>query len=127
MMNEKKKILFVDDEASLLKLLKLNVEAAGPYEVRVESSGVRAVETALDFKPNIIFLDLIMPDIEGSEVADRIRAESALNKIPIIFMTAMVSAEEIRQNNGRIGNEEFIAKPAKVGEIVARIQDHLGR
>ena len=75
---EKKKILLVDDEVSFTRLVKFNLEAAGPYDVQVENEGIEALETARRFKPDFIFIDIIMPDVEGSEIARQMKADKLL-------------------------------------------------
>ncbi len=118
----KRKILLVDDEASLLELMKLNLEATGKYEVQVESRGLKAVDRAKAFKPDLIFLDIVMPDIEGSEVAYLLKEDPALSKVPIIFLTATVTADEVERMGQKIGGQIFLAKPASLKQLVECIE-----
>ena len=121
----KKRVLLVDDETSLTRLIKLNLEVSGPYEVMVENKGSQAIKTAMAFKPDIIFLDITMPDKSGYDVACEIKSTHALSSIPIVFMTAMVTMEEVFKAGGIIGGEPFLAKPANMGDIIATIKTHL--
>ena len=124
--SSKKKILIIDDEDSFTKLFKLNLEKTGGYEVQEENKASQAIETAKKFKPDLIILDIIMADADGSEVASLLKMEKNLKDIPIIFLTAVVSREEIDSNSGgRIGGHPFIAKPADVEEIVVCIEKTL--
>lgn len=118
----KKKILIVDDEESLGRILKLNLEETGQYEVRVETEGTKAFPAVQEFRPDLIFLDIMMPDREGSEVAEQIRSDSVLGKIPIIFLTATVTAEEVGSSGGRIGGQLFLAKPITVSQLIECIE-----
>ncbi|MBN1586284.1 MAG: response regulator [Candidatus Omnitrophica bacterium] len=117
----KKKVLIVDDEESLAKMIRLNLEDSGRYEVQVETFGSKAFAAAKEFKPDIIFLDIVMPDLEGSEVAFQIREDSEIGRIPIVFMTATVIKEEIGPD-GRIGGHPFLAKPVGTEDLVRCIE-----
>jgi len=120
----KKKILLVDDEVSFARAVRLNLEAEFDYEVTVVNQGAQALETARRFRPDLIFLDLVMPDIEGSEVARYIRSDSQLKNTPIVFLTATVTREETGSRGGVIGGETFLAKPVTVEELVKCIEEH---
>ena len=87
----KRKLLVVDDEVSLTRILKLNLEETGKYEVRTENRGSNTLNAALEFRPDLILLDIMMPDVIGSEVAEELLAEKELKDIKIIFLTALVS------------------------------------
>lgn len=117
----------VDDEAGLTRLMKLNLEATEKYEVRVENKGSLAVGVAREFKPDIIFLDIIMPDMEGSEVARQMRMDATLKSIPIIFLTATITVDEVGSAGGEVGGETFLAKPVTIKQLVDCIQKHTGK
>ena len=71
----KQRILVVDDEPSITRLLKLNLEQTGRYEVRVENLGARAYEAAQEFMPDLVLLDIMMPDMDGSDVAASLKED----------------------------------------------------
>ena len=119
----KKRILLIDDEPSFTRMLRLNLEKTGAYEVREENSGKRAIATASEFKPNLILLDVIMPDADGGEVAAQIKADRNLKDIPIVFLTAVVRKKE----EGLIGGRPFLAKPVDVKEVIDCIEKHLAK
>jgi len=87
----RKKILVVDDEVSLTRMLKRNLEATGRYEVCEENFGARALEAARAFGPDLIVLDVMMPDADGGEVASRLGEDPRLRDVPVIFLTAWPS------------------------------------
>ena len=124
--SKKKKILLVDDEVGLTKLIKLNLEGTGQYIVQVENLGTAALEVARAFRPDMIFLDVVMPDIEGSEVAALLRQDPLLSKVPVVFLTATVMADEVDQRDGMIGGQTFLAKPASIEQIIECIKKHVG-
>ncbi|MEK0446048.1 MAG: hypothetical protein RLZZ399_1369 [Verrucomicrobiota bacterium] len=120
-MSSPKRILIVDDESGFTRLLKLTLEKTGRYIVREENDGTRAWSTASEFRPEIIFLDIVMPEIDGGDVAQQIRADSALRHIPIVFLTAIVAEQETRST---IGGFPFLAKPVGLAALMECIEQH---
>ncbi len=122
----KKKILVVDDEASLTRMVKANLERTGKYEVRTENMGSKAIEAAREFKPDLMFLDVMMPDMSGDEVAAVLREDSELNDVKYVFLTAIVTKDETETMGSEIGGHQFLAKPVKTDELIATIERMLG-
>ena len=79
---EKKRILIIDDEASFTRMVKLNLEKTGAFEVREENLALEAVATARAFKPDLILLDVIMPTMDGGDVAAQIQKDRVLRDTP---------------------------------------------
>lgn len=123
---DKKKILVVDDEAGFTRLLKLNLEQTGKFEVRTENKGALALNAAKVFKPDLVLLDIIMPDVDGSEVASRLRSDPATQNIPVLFLTALVKDKELASTSGTIGGHLFLAKPITTEELVENMDKLLG-
>ncbi len=122
----KKRILVVDDEPALTRMVKLVLEKTGKYEVRTENEGAKAIPAAREFEPDLIFLDVMMPDMGGDEVSSLLKEDEKLSKIPFIFMTAIVTRDEVEATGSNIGGNEFIAKPVKPDELLATIESRLG-
>jgi CheY-like chemotaxis protein len=118
----KKKILLIDDESGFTRLLRLTLPA---YEIREENNALKALHTARDFKPDMIFLDVIMPDADGGTVAAQLKEEPVLKGVPIVFLTAIVSKDETG-TRGKIGGCDFLAKPVSREQIVECIKKHIG-
>jgi CheY-like chemotaxis protein len=118
----KKRILVVDDEAALTRMVKLNLEQTGDYEVRTENQGTMAIPAAKEFKPDLILLDVMMPDMTGDEISAQLREDPQLDHIKHIFMTAIVTKEETEAMGNQIGGNEFLAKPVKAEELIATIE-----
>ena len=118
----KKKILLVDDESGFTRLLRLTLPA---YEIREENNPLKAVQTAKEFKQDMIFLDVIMPDADGGTIAAQMKEEPSLKNVPIVFLTAIVSKGEAKDGN-RIGGCEFLAKPVSRDQVDECIRKHLG-
>ena len=123
----KKRILVVDDETSITRLLKLNLEQTGNYEVRAENSGAKALAAALEFKPDLILLDVMMPDVDGGDVAASLRQNPNLRKTPLVFLTAMVNKDELGAPEGKIGGHMYIAKPLNVKGVISVIERTLAK
>jgi CheY-like chemotaxis protein len=120
---DKKRILIVDDESGFTHLLKLTLEKTGNYEVREENDGMRALEVARDFKPDLIFLDIVMPRIDGGDVASQMRSDPILKNTRIIFLTAIVSKKEA-DGGGLIGGFPFLAKPVTLDGLIKCIEEN---
>ena len=118
---DKKKILIIDDEEGFLDVIKLSLESTNRYEVHIESNANRALVKALQCQPDLILLDIIMPKKEGPDVACELKCDSALKKIPIIFLTATVTEQEVDEGDGRIGGYPFVAKPSNLNVLVDAI------
>ncbi len=118
----KKRIFIVDDESGFTRLLKLTLEKTGNFEVVEENDGTKAWLKAREFKPDIIFLDIVMPKIDGGDVAQQIRSDPTLAHVPIIFLTAIVSRNETTHD---IGGFPFLAKPVSLDAITRCIAEHL--
>lgn len=124
---EKKKILLVDDNPDITRTLGLILKTTGRYIVREENTGRRALSSARDFKPDLIFLDFMMPDIDGNEVAAQLEADSELKHIKIVFLTAIVTKGEVESGSvNNISGYTVLAKPVKAKELISCIEDLLG-
>ena len=120
-----KKILIIDDEEGFTKLVKLNLELTGKYEVRVENKGEKGLIAAKEYKPHLILLDVVMPDLEGSEVAAQLKEDPATKDIPVIFLTAILTKKERKGECGLIGGRAFLAKPVSLKELLDCIEKNI--
>ncbi len=122
---KKKKILIIDDEEDFCQMIEFNLEDSGKYEVRRETKGKRALAAAKKFKPALIFLDIVMPDIPGDEVAQQLKSDAMTRNIPVVFLTALVSGDEVASQNGVIGGNPFIAKPVFIEKLIDCIEKNI--
>ncbi len=121
----KQRILVVDDDKSIVKVVRSYLEQAG-YEVRVAYDGATALHSLRSEKPDLLVLDLMLPDRDGWEITRTIRADAALGATPIIMLTARV--EDTDKIIGlEMGADDYITKPFNAREIVARIRALLRR
>ena len=116
------KILIVDDDADLCKLLKLKLEA-NIFETRTAANGLEALQMAYEFQPDLIILDVMMPDMDGFETCRRLRE---LSNIPIILLTARTEEKDILQGF-ESGADDYIRKPFSRNELSARMMAVLNR
>ncbi len=122
----KKKIMLVDDEAAFTRMVKLNLERSGEFEVLTENSGPAALTAIREFRPDLLFLDVMMPEMGGDDIAQELRLDPDLAEIPIVFLTAIVSREETDKLGPIIGGNRFLAKPVKTEDLLAVITEFLG-
>src|SRR6202012_1169587 len=104
-------------------LLKLTLERTGRYIVQEQNDGTKAWLAARDFKPDLVFLDIVMPKIDGGDVAQQIRSDPMLANVPIVFLTAIVSQKE---TSNEIGGFPFLAKPVSLDAITKCLVEHFG-
>jgi two-component system OmpR family response regulator len=117
MIKEKKRILVVDDQAGDTRLLKRYLERTNKYVVREENNATAALSAAEEFQPHLILLDVLMPDMNGGELASCFQASPKLQAIPIVFLTAKLSHEEAKLCGGRIGKYPILSKPIVLTEV----------
>lgn len=118
---EKKKILIVDDEPDVLMLLGERLAKAG-YDVIRASSGKQAIEAVEKDHPNLIILDIAMPEMDGSEVASILAQDPKTKNIPILFLTCLFTKQEEKVCGHVLGQNFFIAKPYDVGELLGEVE-----
>lgn len=118
---EKRRILIVDDEPDVLMLLGERLTKAG-YDVVKAASGKEALELARSKSPQLIILDIAMPGMDGSEVANTLREDVVTKTIPIIFLTCLFTKQEEKTCGHMLGQNFFIAKPYDVQELLVEIE-----
>ena len=121
----KPKVLIVDDEVNLTKMLKLNLDETGKYEVMTLNDSTLAIKTIHEFKPDLVMLDVMMPNIQGNEIAELISEDKAIKDTKVIFLTALVKKSEVPEEDKTIGGRKFIAKPVKVDELIRVLEEEL--
>jgi len=121
-MNDRKpKILLVDDEEAFTKVTRLTLTG---YEIRIENDSRRALASAREFRPDLILLDVMMPNFDGGDVAAQIRTDPQLKEVPIVFLTALVTEKE-RARRPVMGGYPFIAKPVTPEKLAENIEKFL--
>lgn len=122
---DKKKILVVDDEADILEIVQYNLEK-GDFAVNTASNGIEAIEIAAEWNPDLILLDVMMPEMDGMETCMRMRSNAELENTVIAFLTAR--GEDYSQIAGfESGADDYITKPIKPRVLLSRIKALLRR
>jgi DNA-binding response OmpR family regulator len=121
----RKNILVVEDEKDIIEVLRYHLEKEN-YRVHVAPDGLRAVELAGRIVPNLILLDLLLPNLDGIEVCKQLKKDERLRNIPVIMVTA--KAEEIDKIRGlELGADDYVTKPFSARELIARVRAQLRR
>ncbi len=121
----KKRILIVEDEESLLKLESILLTSKG-YEVKGVSNGQAALDAVAEEHPDLILLDIMLPEVDGFEVCRRIKNDDQTRHIPVIMLTAKKSREDMARGE-KVGADWYITKPFKSAMVIETIQRFLSR
>jgi len=115
----KRKILIVDDDVDLVDLLKDVFDRDGRFEVRTANNGFDAGMQVKEFRPDLVVLDVMLPDINGKEVCVRVRSDPALDEVKIICISGMVEADKVTDLKAA-GANDFMQKPFSVDKLLER-------
>ena len=121
---EKPRILIIDNNRDFTYSAKLALERTGRYSVWEENEPAMAHQTAQRVQPDLILLDIAMPETDGGEVAARIESDPILHRTPVVFLTALVTRAEARSGL-EIQGHAFLAKPISIPQLVAGIERYL--
>jgi len=122
--DRKRRILIVDNDRDTTHLVKILLEKTGRYSVLEENDATKAHQSAQNFRPDLILLDIVMPETDGGEVAAQIQADPELRRTPVIFLTALVTETETKAGL-RIQGHPFLAKPINIPELINGIEENL--
>jgi len=120
----KPRILIVDDNPRFSHSARLILQESGQYVVCEENHAASAVETARSFRPDLILLDLVMPQLDGAEVAAQVESDWALHGVPIVFVTGLVTRDEAR-NGQRIDGHRVVSKPVSSFDLLGAVEESL--
>jgi DNA-binding response OmpR family regulator len=121
----KKKVLIIDDSFSCLLLLQSLLEENQNLIVQVENDSTKALNRIADIKPNVIILDLMMPDIDGFQILNQIKTSQELKDIPIIILSALQD-HKTKIKATTLGAIDFMEKPVNFDEVTKKIATYLG-
>lgn len=128
----KRKIMIVDDEEKLCQMIKKNLEKTNQYEVQYETKGAKALETARAFQPELIILDVMIPDRRGTDIAGDLKKDEALKNVPLVFLTALAKKGAKELFLGLVDGRPFyanpaISKPVNTKDLVQCIEETLAK
>lgn len=123
----KKTVLIIDDEENFCKLIKKNVERTGEFEVHIATNGEAGIMLAKSIKPDLILLDIVMPIMDGSDVASQIKNDKSIEDTPIVFLTSMARKEEASSQANSTMGYSLLAKTVTVRELIKCIKENARR
>ena len=120
-----RRLLIIDDEPRLTALVRDAFASTGRYLIKEENRSLRALHSARHFQPDLILLDVMMPELDGREVARQLREDPALQDVPIVFVTSL-AANGVIGSVGYFGEYSFVAKPFQIRDLLDCVDDLLG-
>jgi DNA-binding response OmpR family regulator len=122
-MEQKKKLLLVDDDATVLAYL--GIKLGREFEVIPCDAARQALSLAREHSPHLILCDIDMPDMDGGDLSAALFADADTRHIPLVFLTALLTAEELRAKNDELAGRAAVSKHAPLEQILARIHASL--
>jgi DNA-binding response OmpR family regulator len=119
---DKKKLLLIDDDRALGEMLTVKLEKAGNYDVKYSPDANRVVELAQEVKPDLIILDIDMPDTDGGDACKALEKNKDTEAIPVLFLSSLVTPEGVEATGGIIGEHEMASKKMTIDKLIERIQ-----
>ena len=116
----KRKVLLVDDEPQIVEVINEALLADGRFEVRIASNGFDAGMMVKDYRPDLLILDVMLPDINGKEVCHRVRADPSMEDVRIICISGMIEEDKIQELR-LSGADDFLHKPFDIEELIDRM------
>jgi CheY-like chemotaxis protein len=120
-----KRILIIDDEQPYTEMLKLNLEQVGKYVACEENDARRALATARQFGPDLVLLDVMMPEMDGGDVAAMLAKDAEFRDVPIIFLTALVASEEVPSGGMTNREHRMLPKSTPIDGLIRIIEGEL--
>ncbi|SKA08087.1 response regulator transcription factor [Selenihalanaerobacter shriftii] len=116
-------ILLVEDEKNIILATKMCLEGAG-YDVLVVKDGLTAIDTAFNYKPDLILLDILIPKMNGYLVCEALRQDERTKKLPIVMLSAKAEEEDIKKAM-KLGANDYLVKPFEPKELLSKIKDNI--
>ncbi len=120
-----RRLLIIDDEPQLTALVRAAFASTGRYLIKEENRSLRALHAARHFQPDLILLDVMMPELDGTEIAQQLRHDPALQDVPIVFVTSL-AADGVIGTVGYLSGYSFVAKPFQISDLINCVDEMLG-
>jgi len=120
----RKKLLIVDDDQDLVDLMRDGFERDGRFEIRTANNGFDSGMQVKEFRPDLVVLDVMLPDINGREVCQRVRSDRTMDTVKILCISGMVESEKIADLRSA-GANDFMQKPFTIDQLIERVCDQL--
>jgi CheY-like chemotaxis protein len=121
----KKRILIIDDEEHFCNLVKKNIEQTGEFEVHIATNGDDGIRLTREVNPDLILLDVVMPGMDGGDVASLIRNDESIKDIPIVFLTAIVEKGEVDSQASFTKGYSLLSKTVTIAELIEFIKKNV--
>ena len=118
----KKIVMLIDDEVDFCYFLKKNLELTGEFEVVTSYDGEDGIRKIKLHRPDVILLDIMMPGLSGPDVAAELKNDESTRNIPVVFSTAIIQEQEVKQSQNVIGGWHYIAKPIEMDKLLALLR-----
>jgi DNA-binding response OmpR family regulator len=122
---DKKRILIIDDEENFCKLVKKNIEQTGEFEVHIATNGEDGIRLVREIKPDLVLLDIVMPGMDGGDVASQIRDDKSIQDTPIVFLTAIIRGKESDSQEIFTRGYSLLSKTVTLKEFIACIKENV--
>ncbi len=123
-MNRKPTILIIDDEKDFCHFMRMNLESTNKYKIFISTNARSGIKTAIRKKPDLVLLDIMMPNISGFEVLQRLKENINTTSIPVIMLTALSDDESVEKAIS-LYSHEYIVKPVEMDSLVSKIDSIL--
>ena len=123
----KRRVMVIDDEPGFTEMVRLSLEQLGEYMVCEVNDPTKAMAAARKFMPELILLDVMMPQMDGGDVAAWFGRDAELAGVPLIYLTALVSTEEAPEAGMRSTKHRFLPKPTSMVDLMGTIEETLAR
>lgn len=118
------RVLAADDDPVIQRLLQVNLEIEG-YEVLMASDGAEAVEGAREFRPHVVILDVMMPEVDGWQACARLKEDPELADVPVVFLSARAQDADVERGE-QLGAAAYLTKPFDPGDLLDLIEELVG-
>ena len=116
----RRKVLLVDDDTELVEVMTKFLEEDGRFEVKIATTGFDAGMLVKEYRPDLLVLDVMLPDINGKEVCQRVRADNTMEEVRILCISGMIEDDKI-QDLKLAGADDFLHKPFEIEELIERM------
>jgi len=120
-----KKILLVDDEKDFLLIIGEVLNEAG-FQVVTATNGIETFRSVREERPDLVILDIVLPDIDGETIYMKLKEDPATNAIPVIFVSGVFSKEEAKRERHFLHDKNFLVKPFNREELLSKVNETLG-
>ena len=121
----KRRILVVEDELTSQQLIQFHLDNTGEYEVKILPDGRQTLAVAHEYSPDLILLDIIIPDTSGVDISRELESEANLKDIPVVFITSLVTADEVESQDGIFYDRPCLAKPITKDKLLECVRKNI--